>query len=228
MRADKILVVDDDINICDLVRMYLEKEGFEVQCSHDGVSALKSAEANNFSAIVLDIMLPSLNGIEVLKQIRNKSNVPIIMLTAKGETIDKVLGLELGADDYMVKPFEPKELSARVKALIRRADNLSVKSKVIDLPDLNINLDTYELRLGGEVTEIPPKELELLYFLCSHENNVFTRDQLLDKVWGYDFFGDSRTVDVHIKRLRQKLEKYSDKWQLKTVWGVGYKFEIKK
>ena len=190
MRADKILVVDDDINICDLVRMYLEKEGFEVQCSHDGVSALKSAEANNFSAIVLDIMLPSLNGIEVLKQIRNKSNVPIIMLTAKGETIDKVLGLELGADDYMVKPFEPKELSARVKALIRRADNLSVKSKVIDLPDLNINLDTYELRLGGEVTEIPPKELELLYFLCSHENNVFTRDQLLDKVWGYDFFGD--------------------------------------
>ena len=228
MRADKILVVDDDINICDLVRMYLEKEGFEVQCSHDGVSALKSAEANNFSAIVLDIMLPSLNGIEVLKQIRMKSNVPIIMLTAKGETIDKVLGLELGADDYMVKPFEPKELSARVKALIRRAGNLSIKTKKIDLPDLSIDLDTYELRLGGELTEIPPKELELLYFLCSHENNVFTRDQLLDKVWGYDFFGDSRTVDVHIKRLRQKLEKYSDQWQLKTVWGVGYNIEIKK
>lgn len=228
MRADKILVVDDDINICELVRMYLEKEGFEVQCSHDGVSALKSAEGNNFSAIVLDIMLPALNGIEVLKQIRMKSNVPVIMLTAKGETIDKVLGLELGADDYVVKPFEPKELCARVKALIRRADNLSIKTKKIDLPDLSIDLDTYELRLGGELTEIPPKELELLYFLCSHENNVFTRDQLLDKVWGYDFFGDSRTVDVHIKRLRQKLEKYSDQWQLKTVWGVGYKFEIKK
>lgn len=228
MRANKILVVDDDLNICELVRLYLEKEGFEVHCSNDGASALKDFESINPSAVILDIMLPALNGIEVLKEIRKSSNVPIMMLTAKGETIDKVLGLELGADDYMVKPFESKELGARVKALLRRAENVNSNSKIIDLPSLNINLDTYELRLGGEVVEIPPKELELLYFLCSHENNVFTRDQLLDKVWGYDFFGDSRTVDVHIKRLREKLEKYSHLWQLKTVWGVGYKFEIRK
>ena len=228
MRANKILVVDDDINICELVRLYLEKEGFEVHCSHDGESALKDFHNINPSAVILDIMLPALSGIEVLKEIRKSSNTPVIMLTAKGETIDKVLGLELGADDYVVKPFETKELGARVKAVLRRAENVNSTSKIIDLPSLNINLETYELRLGGDIVEIPPKELELLYFLCSHENNVFTRDQLLDKVWGYDFFGDSRTVDVHIKRLREKLEDYSHLWQLKTVWGVGYKFEIRK
>ena len=228
MRADKILVVDDDVNICQLIRLYLEKEGFEVYCSHDGKSALSDFASINPSALILDVMLPGINGIEVLKEIRKNSNVPIIMLTAKGETIDKVLGLELGADDYMVKPFESKELGARVRAVLRRAENVNAGSKIISFPKLNINLDTYELILDGETIEIPPKELELLYYLCSHENNVFTRDQLLDKVWGYDFFGDSRTVDVHIKRLREKLEKYSDLWMLKTVWGVGYKFEIKK
>lgn len=228
MRADKILVVDDDVNICELIRLYLEKEGFEVYCSHDGGAAISDFEKVKPSAVILDIMLPVMNGLDVLKEIRKTSTVPIIMLTAKGETIDKVLGLELGADDYMVKPFESKELGARVKAVLRRADNKATNSKEIDFPNLNINLDTYELKLGGEKVEIPPKELELLYFLCSHANNVFTRDQLLDQVWGYDFFGDSRTVDVHIKRLREKLEKYSDQWQLKTVWGVGYKFEISK
>ena len=227
MRVDKILVVDDDVNICNLIKLYLEKEGFEVYCCHDGGAALEENEKLKPSVIVLDIMLPVMNGIDVLKHIRKTSNVPIIMLTAKGETIDKVLGLELGADDYMVKPFESKELSARVKAVLRRADNKATNSKEIDFPDLNINLNTYELKLGGEAVDVPPKELELLYFLCSHANSVFTRDQLLDQVWGYDFFGDSRTVDVHIKRLREKLEPYVDKWQLKTVWGVGYKFEIK-
>ncbi len=227
MRADKILVVDDDVNICQLIRLYLEKEGFEVYCSHDGGAALADFEKVKPSAIILDIMLPVMSGIDVLKEIRKTSTVPIIMLTANGETIDKVLGLELGADDYMVKPFESKELGARVKAVLRRVDNKATNSKEIDYPNLNINLNTYELKLGGKQVEIPPKELELLYFLCSHPNNVFTRDQLLDQVWGYDFFGDSRTVDVHIKRLREKLEEYADQWQLKTVWGVGYKFEIK-
>ena len=227
MRADKILVVDDDVNICNLIRLYLEDEGFEVHCCHDGGTAVEDGIKLKPSAIILDIMLPVMNGIDVLKEIRKTSTVPIIMLTAKGETIDKVLGLELGADDYVVKPFEAKELAARVKAVLRRADNMSSGSKEIDFPDLNINLNTYELKLGGKTVDVPPKELELLYFLCSHANSVFTRDQLLDQVWGYDFFGDSRTVDVHIKRLREKLEDYSDKWQLKTVWGVGYKFEIR-
>lgn len=227
MRADKILVVDDDVNICELIRLYLEKEGFEVHCVYDGGSAITEFEKIKPSGVILDIMLPVMNGLDVLKEIRKSSMVPIIMLTAKGETIDKVLGLELGADDYMVKPFESKELGARVKAVLRRADNKATNNKEIDLPNLNINLDTYELKLGGEKIEIPPKELELLYFLCNHANNVFTRDQLLDQVWGYDFFGDSRTVDVHIKRLREKLEDYTDYWQLKTVWGVGYKFEVK-
>lgn len=228
MRADKILVVDDDKNICQLIRLYLEKEGFDVFCSYDGGAALADFERIKPSAVILDIMLPIMSGIDVLKEIRKTSTVPIIMLTAKGETIDKVLGLELGADDYMVKPFESKELGARVKAVLRRAENKATNSKEISFPDLNINLDTYELKLGGKTIEVPPKELELLYFLCSHANSVFTRDQLLDQVWGYDFFGDSRTVDVHIKRLREKLEDYSEQWQLKTVWGVGYKFEIKR
>lgn len=227
MRADKVLVVDDDVNICNIVKMYLEKEGYEVHCCYDGVSAVEETEKKNPSVVLLDIMLPGMSGIDVLKTIRKSNDVPVIMLTAKGETIDKVLGLELGADDYVVKPFEPKELAARVKAILRRTDSNSAGSKEIDFPNLNINLNTYELRLGGNVVDLPPKELELLYFLCRHANSVFTRDQLLDQVWGYDFFGDSRTVDVHIKRLREKLEGYSEKWQLKTVWGVGYKFEIK-
>ena len=227
MRQDRILVVDDDKNICQLVRMYLEKEGYDVVCAYDGGAAVEEFNRLTPSAVVLDIMLPVMNGMDVLKEIRKSGNVPVIMLTAKGETIDKVLGLELGADDYVVKPFEPKELVARVKAVLRRSGGAVADGKEINFPDLNINLNTYELRLGGNPVDVPPKELELLFFLCSHANHVFTRDQLLDKVWGYDFFGDSRTVDVHIKRLREKLEDFSEKWQLKTVWGVGYKFEIK-
>ena len=210
-----ILVVDDDKNICELVRLYLIKEGYETVFAHDGINAVKLFEEIKPSAVILDIMLPGADGIEVLKNIRKKSNTPVIMLTAKGETIDKVLGLELGSDDYVVKPFEPKELVARLKAGEIRFDKLS------------INMNTYELKIDGKVMEIPPKELELLNFLCSHPNKVFTRDQLLDEVWGYEFFGDSRTVDVHIKRLREKVEGVSEEWNLKTVWGVGYKFEVK-
>lgn len=224
---NRILIVDDDKNICELVRLYLEKEGYDTSIAYDGREALNSFKQNPPVAVVLDIMLPFVNGIDVLKEIRRSSNIPVIMLTAKGETFDKILGLELGADDYIVKPFEPKELVARVKAVLRRSDNKQIDNKEIVFPNLVINLNTYELKVGGKQLDIPPKELELLYFLCYHPNKVFTRDQLLDEVWGYDFFGDSRTVDVHVKRLREKLEGYEDLWQLKTVWGVGYKFEVK-
>lgn len=224
---NRILVVDDDKNICELVRLYLEKEGYSTTIVYDGKEALNSFKQNPPIAVVLDIMLPVLNGIDVLKEIRRSSNIPVIMLTAKGETFDKILGLELGADDYLVKPFEPKELVARVKAVLRRTENKDIDKKEVVFPNLSINLNTYELKVGGKQLDIPPKELELLYFLCYHPNKVFTRDQLLDEVWGYDFFGDSRTVDVHVKRLREKLEGYDEFWQLKTVWGVGYKFEVK-
>ncbi len=224
---NRILIVDDDKNICELVRLYLEKEGYSTSMVYDGKDALNSFKQNPPVAVVLDIMLPSLNGIDVLKEIRRTSNIPVIMLTAKGETFDKILGLELGADDYLVKPFEPKELVARVKAVLRRTENKDVDKKEVVFPNLSINLNTYELKVGGKQLDIPPKELELLYFLCYHPNKVFTRDQLLDEVWGYDFFGDSRTVDVHVKRLREKLEGYEEFWQVKTVWGVGYKFEVK-
>ena len=227
-RFGKILIVDDDININDLIDMYLKSVGYYTKKCFNGNDACNIIATHEIDLVILDVMLPGKDGIEVLKYIRKNSDIPVIMLTAKGEVFDKVLALELGADDYMVKPFESKELGARVKAVLRRADNKATNSKEIDFPNLNINLDTYELKLGGDKVEIPPKELELLYFLCNHANNVFTRDQLLDQVWGYDFFGDSRTVDVHIKRLREKLEPYSDQWQLKTVWGVGYKFEISK
>lgn len=224
---NRILVVDDDRNICELVRLYLQKEGFEILLEYDGDKALATFKEQPPLAVILDIMLPGKDGIAVLKEIRRTSNIPVIMLTAKGETFDKVLGLELGADDYLVKPFEPKELVARVKAVLRRYEGKVDSNKEVAFPNLSINLNTYELKLSGKLVEVPPKELELLYFLCSHPNQVFTRDQLLDEVWGYDFFGDSRTVDVHIKRLREKLEGFSDFWQLKTVWGVGYKFEVK-
>ena len=224
---NRILIVDDDKNICELVRLYLEKEGYDTSIAYDGREALNTFKQNPPVAVVLDIMLPFVSGIDVLKEIRRSSNIPVIMLTAKGETFDKILGLELGADDYIVKPFEPKELVARVKAVLRRSDNKQIDNKEIAFPNLVINLNTYELKVGGKQLDIPPKELELLYFLCYHPNKVFTRDQLLDEVWGYDFFGDSRTVDVHVKRLREKLEGYEDLWQLKTVWGVGYKFEVK-
>lgn len=224
----KILVVDDDYNICDLIRMYLEKEGFEAELAYDGKSALEKFKTAAPSLIVLDIMLPGMDGWEVCRQIRKVSSVPIIMLSAKGETFDKVLGLELGADDYMVKPFETRELVARIRAVLRRSEGPATEEeREVIYPNLSVNLSTYELKLSGKTVDIPPKELELLYYLAKNPNRVFTREQLLDEIWGYDFFGDSRTVDVHVKRLREKIEPHEQNWSLKTVWGVGYKFEVK-
>ncbi len=222
-----ILVADDDKNICELIRLYLEKEGFSVACVYDGNMAVQNVLRSNFDAVILDIMMPEIDGIEVLKSIRKTSNIPVIMLTAKGETIDKVLGLEFGADDYIVKPFEPKELVARLKAVLRRTGSDTQSEDALNFENLYINMSTYELKVNDEIIDVPPKELELLNYLCSHKNKVFTRDQLLNEVWGYDYYGDSRTVDVHVKRLREKIDGVSDTWQLKTVWGVGYKFEVK-
>ena len=225
--TEKILVVDDESNICELVRLYLKKDGYDVTCVYNGLDALRLFSNQRFDAVILDIMLPGKDGIEVLKEIRKTSRVPVIMLTAKGETIDKVLGLELGADDYVVKPFEPKELSARVKAVLRRTQPQEQLKNEVSFEKLSINMDTYELKLDGEVLKVPPKELELLFYLCSHPGKVFTRDQLLDAVWDYEFYGDSRTVDVHIKRLREKIDGYKDLWEIVTVCRVGYKFEVK-
>ncbi len=228
MSMGKILVVDDDKNICELLRLYIEKEGFEVQIANDGKAAIDMFETGNFSLIMLDIMLPELDGWQVCREIRKKSQCPIIMLTAKGEVFDKVLGLELGADDYVVKPFEAKEVVARIRAVLRRSGvSDSQKVKEVKYDKLSINLTNYELKVNGVQVDTPPKELELIYHLASNPNRVLTRDQLLDEVWGFDYYGDSRTVDVHVKRLREKLEGVSDKWALKTVWGVGYKFEVK-
>lgn len=224
----KILVVDDDPNIVDLIRLYLEKEMFEVQKAYHGEEALALFYAWTPDLVILDIMMPRLDGWEVCKQIRKVSAVPVIMLSARGETFDKVLGLELGADDYIVKPFDPKEMVARVKAVLRRTGNLLTAKEEVVLPNLIINKSQYSVTYQGKKMEIPPKELELFYFLALHPNQVFTRDQLLEKVWGYDFFGDSRTVDVHIKRLREKFTDEGERWEIKTVWGVGYKFEVKK
>lgn len=224
----KVLVVDDDINIVKLIKLYLEKEDYEVVTANNGREALEIYNREDPSIIVLDIMMPELDGNAVCREIRKTSNVPIIMLTAKGETFDKVLSLELGADDYIVKPFDPKELTARIKAILRRSEtkNTTSDDKIVKFDKLEVNLVNYELKIDGRVLEIPPKELELLYFLASNPNRVFTREQLLEEVWGFDYFGDSRTVDVHIKRLREKLEVTEANWQLKTVWGVGYKFEV--
>ena len=228
MSAGKILVVDDDQNICELLRLYIEKEGFEVRIANDGRRALEIFEEQNPDLIMLDIMLPELDGWQVCREIRKKSQCPIIMLTAKGEVFDKVLGLELGADDYVVKPFETKEVVARIKAVLRRyGSNAEEQIKEVRYDKLSINLTNYELKVDGVAIDTPPKEMELIYHLASNPNRVFTRDQLLDEVWGFDYYGDSRTVDVHVKRLREKLEGVSDKWALKTVWGVGYKFELK-
>ena len=224
----KVLVADDDINIVKLIKLYLEKEDYEVVTANNGREALEVYNREDPSIIVLDIMMPELDGNAVCREIRKTSNVPIIMLTAKGETFDKVLSLELGADDYIVKPFDPKELTARIKAILRRSEtkNTTSDDKIVKFDKLEVNLVNYELKIEGRVLEIPPKELELLYFLASNPNRVFTREQLLEEVWGFDYFGDSRTVDVHIKRLREKLEGTEANWQLKTVWGVGYKFEV--
>lgn len=223
----KILIVEDDSNIAELVKIYIEKEGYEGRVCRSGKLAL--LEVNNFQPdlMILDIMLPDLNGIEVCKQIRGRSQLPIIMLTAKGETFDKVLGLELGADDYIVKPFDPKELVARIKAVLRRFNPKVNVAEEVRFKDLMINKQTYLVLYKEQRLELPPKELELLFFLAAHPNIVFTRDQLLEKIWDYEYMGDSRTVDVHVKRLREKLCNEPMEWDIKTVWGVGYKFEVR-
>lgn len=224
--SQKVLVVEDDINIAELLRLYLEKDGFEVKIAGDGGTGLKLAESEQPDLILLDIMLPVLDGWQVCRRLRKTTKTPIIMLTAKGETEDKVSGLEMGADDYIVKPFEVKELLARVHAVLRRTgEDAPAQGKKLTFDKLVINLDSYELIVDGKKIDTPPKEMELLYHLAATPNRVYTRNQLLDEVWGFDYFGDSRTVDVHIKRLREKLEGVSDQWTLKTVWGVGYKFE---
>lgn len=228
MAAEKILVVDDDNNICELLRLYLEKEGYEVTIAHNGGDAVKLFQEISPNLMLLDIMLPVLDGWQVCREVRKFSDSPIIMLTAKGETFDKVLGFELGADDYVVKPFDAKEVMARVKAVLRRSGTTTDTAvKEVRFDKLVINLTNYELIVDGQRVDTPPKELELIYHLASNPNRVFTRDQLLDEVWGFDYYGDSRTVDVHVKRLRGKLEGVSDKWELKTVWSVGYKFATK-
>ncbi len=228
MSEGKILVVDDDLNICELLRLYIEKEGYRVIIANDGNEALRLFEEERPDFVMLDIMLPGVDGWQVCRDIRKQSKCPIIMLTAKGEVFDKVLGLELGADDYIVKPFEAKEVIARIRAVMRRTGQPETnRTKEVKWDKLSINLTNYELKVNGVQVDTPPKEMELIYHLASNPNRVFTRDQLLDEVWGFDYYGDSRTVDVHIKRLREKLEGVSDKWVLKTVWGVGYKFEVK-
>lgn len=231
MANEKILIVDDDKNICELLRLYLQKEGYETVLAYDGEAAVAAFEERRPNLVLLDVMMPKMDGWETCRKIRGIDNTPVIMLTAKGETFDKVLGLELGADDYVVKPFDTKEVVARIKAVLRRsvpaAGGDAQPGKVISYDALTVDLSRYELKVGGKVVEAPPKELELLYYLASHPNRVFTRDQLLDEVWGFEYYGDSRTIDVHVKRLREKLEGASEEWSLKTVWGVGYKFEVK-
>ena len=227
--SGKALIVEDDKNIAELLRLYLEKDGYEVLIATDGGAGARMALEENPTFVLLDIMLPVLDGWQVCRKIRESSKVPIIMLTAKGETFDKINGLEMGADDYVVKPFEVKELLARIHAVLRRTefDSKEAGEKRLEFDKLVINLDPYELVVDGRKVDTPPKEMELLYHLAATPNRVYTRNQLLDEVWGFDYFGDSRTVDVHIKRLREKIENVSDQWELKTVWGVGYKFEVK-
>ncbi len=230
MTNTKILIVDDDVNICELLRLYLEKDGFDVDVATDGLKAIDAFNSSNPDLVLLDIMLPGMDGWQICREIRKTSHTPIIMLTAKGETFDKVLGLELGADDYITKPFETKEVVARIKAVLRRSacrDSAAESVKEVNYDKLMVNLTNYELKVDGNTIDTPPKELELIFHLASNPNRVYTRDQLLDEVWGFEYYGDSRTVDVHVKRLREKLEGVSDKWELKTVWGVGDKFETK-
>lgn len=228
-RVPTILIADDDANICELVRLYLEKEGFQTVVCLDGRRAIEIFREGGIDLAILDIMMPKADGVTVCREIRKESKMPVIMLTAKGETFDKVLCLDLGADDYIVKPFEGKELVARVKAVLRRTlpEDTENTEKIVSYENITVNLTNYELIINGNSMDIPPKELELLYYLASHPNRVFTREQLLEDVWGFDYYGDSRTVDVHIKRIREKIEGLSEKWTLKTVWSVGYKFEVK-
>ena len=229
MANEKILVVDDDPNISELLRLYLVKEGYQVTVAHDGEEALACYEKDRPAMVLLDVMMPKLDGWETCRRIRKLGDTPVIMLTAKGDTFDKVLGLELGADDYVVKPFDTKEVVARIKAVLRRCSSEKEENTkgVIEFDNLRLDMSSYELRVCGKVVEAPPKELELLNCLASHPNRVYTRDQLLDEVWGFEYYGDSRTIDVHVKRLREKLSGASDQWELKTVWGVGYKFEVR-
>lgn len=227
-KKKKVLIVDDDTNICELLRLYIDKDGFDVAIANTGTQAIKLFELEKPDLVMLDIMLPELDGWQVCREIRKTSQVPIIMLTAKGEVFDKILGLELGADDYVVKPFEAKEVVARIHAVLRRTSSAEAPNvKEVTWDKLSINLTNYELKVDGVQVDTPPKEMELLYHLASNPNRVFTRDALLDEVWGFDYYGDSRTVDVHVKRLREKIDGVSSQWELKTVWGVGYKFEVK-
>ena len=229
MPSEKILIVDDDQNICELLRLYLAKEGYQPVIATDGEAAVAAFESQKPSLVLLDVMMPKMDGWEVCRRIRAAGDTPVIMLTAKGETFDKVLGLELGADDYVVKPFDTKEIVARIKAVLRRTGKSAQQADVkeVSYDKLTVNMTRYELKVDGKVVDTPPKELELLFHLASNPNRVYTRDQLLDEVWGFEYYGDSRTIDVHVKRLREKLEGASDKWNLKTVWGVGYKFEVR-
>lgn len=228
----KILIVDDDENIAELLSLYLTKECFDTHMVYDGEEALRAFDSYQPNLILLDLMLPGIDGYQVCREIRSRSNVPIIMLSAKGEVFDKVLGLELGADDYVIKPFDSKELVARVKAVLRRYQPVKLetsalsKGKFVEYPGISINLTNYSVVVDGQHVDMPPKELELLYFLAASPNQVFTREQLLDQIWGYEYIGDTRTVDVHIKRLREKIKDHSE-WSLSTVWGIGYKFEVK-
>ncbi|WP_066644581.1 response regulator transcription factor [Christensenella timonensis] len=224
MANQNILIIDDDKNIREVVKLYLRKEGYEVTEAADGAIGFDLFMGRPYDLVLLDIMMPVQDGIETMKKIREKSNIPVIMLTAKGDTFDKVLSLELGADDYVVKPFDPKELVARVKAVIRRSTQ-EEKTDVLEYTDLKIDIQNYQVIYRGKELQMPPKEIELLHFLAARPNKVFTRDQLLEQVWGFEYFGDSRTVDVHIKRLREKFDD-NEPWQIKTVWGVGYKFEV--
>lgn len=223
----KALIVEDDANIAELLMLYLEKDGFDVSIAHDGGKGVMMFSELDPDLVLLDVMMPVMDGIQVCREIRKTSSVPIIMLTAKGETADKITGLDSGADDYVTKPFEIKELLARIHAVMRRSETEEgPKEKKLCYDKLIVNLDSYELIVNGTKVDTPPKEMELLYHLAASPNIVFTRNQLLDEVWGFDYFGDSRTVDVHIKRLREKLEGVSNQWSLQTVWGVGYKFEV--
>lgn len=225
LNKTKILVVDDDKHISEVVKLYLEKEGYDVYVAEDGLEAVNMFKAVQPKLVVLDIMLPGIDGMQVCNEIRRIDNTPIIMLSAKGEVFDKVLLLELGADDYMVKPFEPKELIARIKAVLRRTVQREEVGQLVEYKDLTINITDYTVTYKGNKIEMPPKEIELIYYLASHPQKVFTRQQLLEQVWGFEYYGDSRTVDVHIKRIREKIGQ-SDFWNIKTVWSIGYKFEV--
>ena len=224
----KVLIVDDDKNICDLLRLYLEKEGYSVILSHDGEEAVVKFNALKPDVVLLDVMLPGIDGWQVLREIRKKSDIPIMMLTAKSETFDELMSFDLKADEHISKPFDAKIVIARIKNLLRRSGSLNAEPEVKEVcyDKLSVNMTRYELKVNGKVVDTPPKELELLFYLASNPNKVYTRDQLLDEVWGFEYYGDSRTIDVHIKRLREKLANVSDKWSLETVWGVGYKFKV--